>query len=508
MKNLKLFSGASALAASAFSAVLLMGMGTQAEAQYSHACLNISGTLTNCPNVTIARNATMPYQMDARTKVRKVLLYDKNAAHNAGKQAIRRAMIWAANRYGFELVITDAAIGYITTTTLAGVNVVIFSQGDEDVTNANKGNGSASDIALQTYIYQQGGSMLMMHAASAFITCDGPNTGGGGANIAHPDCRFMARATARQYYHHQDAGSQMRVYADSTFAGQTPPWASLGGTAAQPPVSVMNHGRVNDETRNIFNNAAEYNWPLPKDNINDAAVTFGWENVPDEHYEYYNSPGPRAIPAMQRTFNGTQYTEGRLNILLALDERSRNIGSQRMGDHPASWVRKMGNGLAAYNNLGHDQQPYNNIRTGSGYATTDSMPTKYLWNLVRFLSRDYQGCTIPTASGYVPWATVTSITPTDTTGGINSCGPTAIAITPSTSASMGVSAFKGGIRISTPDAGFYKVYVTKLNGEYVGSRTILGGAGKKVEMDELNNGAYVVQVTTPQKRVNTARVVL
>ncbi len=494
------------LTASLMGVLALGALAAPASAQsqeYTHACLTNANT--SCPNVTVPRRADVEYQMDARTKVRKVLLYDNNAAHPAGKQAIRRALIRAANKYGFELVISDAAIGYITPTTLEGVDVVVFSQGDRDVTGSV---GSAGDIALQNYIYRDGGAMLMMHAASAFITCPGTGTGGGGHNIADPSCRFMARAVARQYYHHLSAGSPARIYVDSVQAGQIPPHQSTASNAPPTPsVAVMPHGKYNDETKNIFDNAVKYNWPLPPNTTSDPR-TFVWDNLADEWYTYFNNPGPRAIPAMQRTFNGEVYTEGRLNILLSLDETSRSMSNQlAMGDHPVSWVRKMGNGLAAYNNIGHDNTPYANQRSGSGLGV-DSMAHAYLWNLVRFLARDYQGCMIDNDENYVPWATVESITPTDTAGGANTCSGTSIAIGPGQTSAAGVSAFANGIRVATPDAGFYQVYVTKLNGQRIGSRTLLGGHGKTVEMNELGKGTFIVQVTNPQKKVSFSRVVL
>ncbi len=493
--------------ASLVGALALGAMVAPAAAQsqeYTHACLTSAST--NCPNVIIPRRADVEYQMDARTKVRKVLLYDKNKAHNTGKQAIRRALIHAANKYGFELVITDAAIGYIQPNTLEGVDVVVFSQGDEDVSGAVNSTG---DIALQNYIYRDGGAMLMMHAASAFITCPGTGTGGGGSNIADPTCRFMARAVARQYYHHLSAGSPARIYVDSVRAGQVPPHASTASTPPPvPPIAVMNHGKYNDETKNIFDNTVKFNWTLPPNSTTDSR-TYVWDNLQDEWYTYFNNPGPRAIPAMVRAFNGENYTEGRLNILLSLDETSRSMSNQlAMGDHPVSWVRKMGNGLAAYNNIGHDNAPYNNQRSGSGLGV-DSMAHAYLWNMVRFLARDYQGCTNDGYEEYVPWATVTSITPSDTAGTGDPCKtPTSIAIGPGQTSVDGVSAFANGIRVSTPDAGFYQVYVTTLTGQSVGSRTLLGGNGKSVEMKDLNKGTYIVQVTNPQKKVSFSRVVL
>lgn len=498
---------ASALGAGALAAVLAFGAGAPASAQsqdYDHACL--TNASTSCPNVTIPRRADLEYQMDARTKVRKVLLYDKNKAHNTGKQAIRRALIRAANKYGFELVISDAAIGYIQPATLAGVDVVVFSQGDEDVSGAS---GSTGDIALQNFIYRDGKAMLMMHAASAFITCPGTGSGGGGHDIANATCRFMARATARQYYHHLSSGSPARIYVDSVVAGQIPPYASTASTPPPvPPVSVMNHGRMNDETKNIFNNTVKYNWVLPPNSTTDAR-TYVWDNLADEWYTYYNNPGPRAIPAMSRVFNGEAYIESRLNILLSMDETSRSMTNQlAMGDHPQSWVRKMGNGLAAYNNIGHDNIPYANARTGSGLGV-DSMGHAYLWNLVRYLARDYQGCTDANFSEYVPWATVTSITPTDTAGTGNPCKtPTSLVTSKNRAVSNGVSAFNGGIRVATPEAGFYRVHISALDGRTIMARTMLGGEGRKLELKDMKSGAYVVQVTTPQRAVSVARVIL
>lgn len=505
MKMTHKLSRVAALGAGALAAILAAGTVAPVAAQeYTHACL--TNASTNCPNVTIPRRTDVEYQMDARTKVRKVLLYDKNKAHNTGKQAIRRALIRAANKYGFELVISDAAIGYIQPATLADVDVVVFSQGDEDVSGAVNSTG---DVALQNFIYRDGKAMLMMHAASAFITCPGTGTGGGGHDIANANCRFMARAVARQYYHHLSSGSPARIYVDSVVAGQIPPYGSTAATPPPvPPVAVMNHGRMNDETKNIFNNSAKYNWPLPQNSTTDSR-TFVWDNLADEWYTYYNNPGPRAIPAMSRVFNGETYVEGRLNILLSMDETSRSMTNQlAMGDHPQSWVRKMGNGLAAYNNIGHDNTPYANQRSGSGLGV-DSMAHAYLWNLVRFLARDYQGCTDPAYNEYVPWATVTSITPSDTAGTGNPCKTTSAILTPKNRAvSNGVSAFEGGIRVATPEAGFYRVHVSGLDGRTITAKTILGGEGRKLELKDLKNGAYVVQVTTPKRAVSFSRVVL
>src|SRR5690606_13648807 len=147
---------------------------------------------------------------------------------------------------------------------------------------------SASTIATENFIYRQGGSLLMMHAASAFITCPGTGTNGGGQNIHEVGCRFLARATVRQYYQHQNAGTRMRVYVDSTPAGQLPPYGSLGATSTLGPVprvATPPKGRASPETQTIFDNTVAFNWALPPNSPTDSR-TYVWDSLPDEWYNY------------------------------------------------------------------------------------------------------------------------------------------------------------------------------------------------------------------------------
>src|SRR5690606_14228681 len=175
-------------------------------------CIGLGAPLAQCPNEgSNCQNQVLPLNLNNEyqkageasrvngtgprmfNKVQKVLLYDwsANSNHDQGRAGVRRMMVRMANRFGFELTINDGANGWINADRLRGMNVVILSQGDRDVLADNP--ASASAIAMENYIYKQGGSLLMIHAASAFIPCPGTGTGGGGQNIADPTCRFLAR---------------------------------------------------------------------------------------------------------------------------------------------------------------------------------------------------------------------------------------------------------------------------------------------------------------------------
>jgi hypothetical protein len=204
------------------------------------------------------------------------------------------------------------------------------------------------------------------------------------------------------------------------------------------------------------------------------------------------------------SWDGVIYVEDRLNILLSMDETSRYLSDRRMGDHPVSWVRKMGNGLAAFNSIGNDNTAYGTARSGSGLGV-DSMAQAYLWNLIRFLGRDFQGCTDPDFQEYVPWASVRTLTPGDaepcmTPVSIFSSGKGDLP-------SRGVSAFAGGmIRVKIPEAGFYRIHVSDMRGRQVHARTVIGGVDREVEIRDMAKGSYVVQVTRPPRTVNVVRV--
>lgn len=495
----------------------------------------------NCANMTIAKNPNAPYQLAGEAsrvngtgprmfnKVERVVLYDAipNNNHLEGKHAIRRMMSTLAVRYGFELVINDNnnAIGWLTSDILNGTNVVLFSQGDKDVL----GNSAttASTIAMENYIYRQGGSLMMLHAASAFITCPGTGTNGGGQDIHAATCRFLARATVRQYYQHQNPGTRMRVYADSTMPGEFPPYGSLGATNNLGPVprqATYPHGRVNPETKNIFDNSVPFNWPLPENSPTDPR-TYVWDSWGDEWYNYTSNPRNIDTTMIRNVTNFTpaeNHIEGKVNILLSLDELSRNIGNQRMGNHPMSWTRRMGKGLAAYVNIGHNNQAFG-ARTGDGRSGVDSVAYKYYWNLIRYLSRDYEGCTDNTYAEYNPHASVKHIT-----GYEDSDKPAIAAILPAqnepcvtktgaairpgqktTGFQQGITARADGVSITLPRNGVYRVLVQDLMGRPLYSKAVTGGAGKSVDVSGLASGVYFVRVKAPDaKGFQLSRVIL
>lgn len=526
-KHLRGHRSKAALAALA----LAFAFGSPAEAQCPP-----SGS---CPNLTIPKNLNAEYQQVGEAsringqgprmmnKVERVVLYDAipNNNHLEGKNAIRRMLSTLAVRYGFELVINDNnnQIGWLTADILNGTTIVLFSQGDKDVL----GNSATtpSTVAMENYIYRQGGSMMMLHAASAFITCPGTGTSGGGQNIHEASCRFLARATVRQYYHHQNAGTPMRVYADSTLPGEFPPYGSMGAPNNLGPVprqATYPHGRVNPETKNIFDNSIPFNWPLPPNSPSDPR-TYVWDNWADEWYNYASNPRNVDTTMIRNVTNfspAEQHIEGKVNILLALDELSRNIGSQRMGNHPMSWTRRMGKGLAAYVNIGHNNAPFG-ARTGGGRSGVDSVAYKYYWNLMRYLARDYEGCTDSTYAEYNPHASVKHITgyedtakpaiaailPPKTEPCVNKS--TAIMAGQKGPGAHGITARSGAISIATPDAGLYRVLVSDMRGRVIYSKAISGGFGKTVEVSELAKGNYIVRVKAPQaKGFQSARVIL
>lgn len=486
--------------------MLAAGAVTPAQAQY---CPNTG----SCSNRTIAADPTNPYQMyiAAQTKaagakrgVKSVLLYDQAPGHSDGKQALRRSLSRLSQKYGFRLDIQDQN-GYITAATLAGVDVVVFSQGDGDVLG---GMSSASTVAMENFTYAQGGSVLLVHAAAAYIQC--PTSGG--SDLANANCRFLARAAARQYLQHQADNTPVRIYADSVAAGEIPPYGSLGATnnlGPVPPVSVTNHGRRNDETKNIFDTTGtiQFNSLLPRNSATDGRRTV-WDALGCEWYNYSSSP--RTVGNMSRTVAGTVYTEGRVNILLSMDELSRNIGSQRMGDHPQAWTRKMGNGLSAYQNAGHSDIYIRTRGTTAnplpgGGTSNDSLVEKFNWNLLRYLARDYVGCMDPNFAEYNPAATVERLTEAD---------PATQCVTPTSTISVagprntfqGVTVKARGFEIKTPEAGFYRVSVTDLSGRSVYSKTVVGGANKNIELTNLSKGSYFVRVTNPAKALSAVRV--
>src|SRR5687767_8581497 len=92
---------------------------------------------STCENQVIPLNPDNDYQRAGEAsrvngsgerklnKVQKILLYDPILGTNRqrGKDAIRRMMVRMANRFGFELVISDVFVDWINAERLLGVNV-------------------------------------------------------------------------------------------------------------------------------------------------------------------------------------------------------------------------------------------------------------------------------------------------------------------------------------------------------------------------------------------------
>jgi hypothetical protein len=198
-----------------------------------------------------------------------------------------------------------------------------------------------------------------------------------------------------------------------------------------------------------------------------------------------------------------------VNVLLALDETSRDIGDQRMGDHPMSWTRRMGKGLSAYASAGHDNSPFLG-RSGGGRTGVDSVAAKYYWNLVRYLSRDYEGCMDAKFKDYNPHASVKNITGFEDINKADVAAATPAVVEPCVTTATGLDAkqgqtsFKGitvnsnSIMISAPDNGIYRILITDLRGRSFVSQTVMGGAGIRFNSPNLPTGQYIVRVRSPK----------
>jgi hypothetical protein len=437
-----------------FAALLMAGAVAPVQAQ----C-----TSSSCPDQIVALDPTNAYQLNPHAKVKSVLLYDRgvNTSHSTGKSALRRSLYRLAQKYGFKLQL-NAVNNYLTAATLEGVDVLIFSNGDGDVLN---GDATASTTAVKNFIQVQGKSMLMVHAAAAFIPC--PTNGE--ENMSVSNCRFMARAVVRQYFHHNDDNTQATIFVDSTAIGTRPTNAFT-----TDPVAAIDHGIKNEETKNIFTGLVRSR----------AGVGCEW-------YNYRGNPRHQA--SMVQPGSSPAVVEGRVNILLALDEGSYNEVAPTMGDHPMAWTRKMGPGLSAYVNGGHSDI----------YIRADSVIEKFNWRLIRYLSRDFVGCTDPTKANYNPEASVLQLTATDPA---EPCGTTSIQTASSKNRVPGLTVSSRSFEIATPDAGFYRVYVSDASGSTVYAKTVVGGSNKRVALTKLSKGSYYVHVTTPGKIKQTTRV--
>lgn len=443
----------------------------------------------------------------AKTNIKSILLMDwSNGGHS--KTHTQRHFNRLAKKYGFRLTRSQSNT-YITATTLEGVDIVAFNNGDQDPVS-----NTTSLTAIRNFVEIQGKGMMAIHAALAFIPC--PNEDITVASLT--DCRWFLRAYRTQFWNHLNhtATNVVRMYVDSVFAGQIPPNAL---TVDITPATV-NHGKRVPALQNIFANVAalpaDQQLPVNGGTGEQAASTNIWEGLWDEWYNYRNHP--RRSPT--GTYGGVNW--GPVHILISMDETSYpntfgcNAASPcKTGDRPVSWTRTVGDGLSAYNNAGHGDA-YVRTRTPPGGSVNDSLWEKYNWRLLKYLARDYVGCMNPLAPAYNAQATVRSITPVDSTpgsavyrGGNEANCPTIVAIKrPAHQIIPGIRVSASGIRIPATEAGNYNVMVVQTNGRVVFNRDLRGGQNASVDVNGLSKGQYIVRLTAPSKKLSIAKVAL
>lgn len=272
----------------------------------------------------------------AGTKLKGVLLMDwRNGLDDRGPT--QRSMMRLAQKYGFRLDRTESQ-NYINDSTLRDIDIVVFNNGASDPIP-----GATQLNAIRDFVEKRGKAVLAIHEAAAYIPCPSEN-------LESPDCRWFMRGLRTQFWNKNGDPTPATIYADSVKVGEIPPRATQ--TSAVP--AMHNHGRMNAETRMIFENL-----PLNGGSGPYAQYPYIWEGLGDEWFTYRNNPRLEGA----RVINGVPY--GPINILLSLDESSvasnavcnggsnacKNQGT--FGDRPVSWTRKVGNGLFAYNNAGH-----------------------------------------------------------------------------------------------------------------------------------------------------------
>jgi hypothetical protein len=217
-------------------------------------------------------------------------------------------------------------------------------------------------------------------------------------------------------------------------------------------------------------------------------------------------------------------------MLLSIDESHSSYPNSlgcsagspcKTGDRPVSWTRVIGNaGLAAYNNAAHGDV-YARTRTApGGSAVRDSMWEIYSWRLLKYLARDYVGCTNPAAARYNPQASVRSITPNDSTpgsavyrgGNIDSgcpIGNVGIWKHPAGVGRLqGVKSVGSGLRVSVPGAGAHDLIVATPAGRILHNSQVNGGEDVAVEVNNLRRGYYIVRLTGSDRHPSVARVLV
>jgi hypothetical protein len=424
----------------------------------------------------------------SRTKIRKIVHYEYTfGGHDQANT--RNHLTRLANKYGFALERWTTQSD-VTASNLLGVDILVLNQGDGDVLEPA---ASSYVTAVKNFVEVQGKGLLAVHAAAAYVPC--PTSGV--ENLTDAGCRWLARVLVRQYFHHDNDNTKARIYADSVLTGQIPP----GATGAAAVASARDHGRKNIFTRSIYTvNGVNM---LPTNGGSTPALNqpYVWDGVGDEWYNY------RGFVRLQgsQTFDGVVF--GAVNVLISLDE-SGYTSSNKIGDRSETWTRTVGAGLTAYNNMGHSNV-WVRTRTGNALGTAtvaDSMPEKFNWRLLKYLARDFIGCMDPAYAEYNSEASVTNFTSIDP---VAPCvTPTSVRFEKGAKLVAGLAVTSGVIRIPTMESGSYAVTVSDANGRKVFFRSAVGGAGRKIEINGLTKGTYMVRVSTPKSEEAIAKVTL
>ena len=440
----------------------------------------------------VARDLSNAYQTNPRHHVHHVLLYNYTLGGHSMFPMLN-SMIRLANKYGFQLD-TSKNPSYIhpnlsgSPSTLAGVDVAVFSNGDGDVLS-----NASSLTAMKTFVQDSGKGLLQSHSADWGIPC--PTTGQD--DLTDPNCRWLARILVRHWLNGDLYPNMARIYVDSTRAGEYPP--NSDNIAAGHVLATINHGKTNPEFQGIFKG-------LPSNNgVVGGANPEVWDSLGDE---WYNFRGYVRQQGEQTFSDNPNVVFGPVVCLMALDETAPYYKTSyaKMGDRVMVWGRHVGKGLTAFNDAGHDNI-YTHSRQVGGVAVNDSVEEKINWNLIRYLARDFVGCMDPNYNEYNSEATVTLITPSiDDPAPCKTLKGTSIYKLVHGKVFPGITLSQEGMKIPTLESGTYRVVVTNASGEKLFSKTVIGGKNKAMEVPNLDQGVYYIEIHSPQSGTTVTRV--
>lgn len=383
-----------------------------------------------------------------------------------------------ATKYGFQLDVSDTRT-YITPSTLEGVDVAVFNNGEGDVLSDSTSLG-----AMKNLIQVKGKGLLQEHGAASYIPC--PTSGR--EDLTDPDCRWLARILVRQYRSQVAYNTEVRVIADSVKQGEVPPNAD-----ADAPAATMNHGRSNPESRMIFE-------ALPPNGLGiNPAQKYSWDSLADQWFNFIASP---RLQDSQQVFDGVTFSP--VNVLFSLDVDSSKTPGLRTGDHPCAWGRKVGAGLTAFNSFGH--WDYLRPRGAStAHPVKDSLEEKVTWNLLRYLARDFMGCMDNRYQEYNPEASVTTLTSIDDPSPCKT--PANTRLQPLSGKQENRFKVDGkSVVVPLYENGDYRVRILSMDGKALASASGRGGDGRLLSLPAPQAKSYVVRIEAPRSGLSSTSV--